>query len=120
MTFSSWVMGVPWVDFRWKRVEKGKECGLPSQALAQIADLPSQLHQLGNGALAGAQDAAGYFLRPGLELAADGGQGDVNAPFVFHGANAGDQAGAFKPLEQRGERAGVQEQALAQLGNHQA
>lgn len=90
------------------------------EPLAQAAHLLRQRHEFWNGALGRAEHTARDLAGPDLELAARGSEGDVDPALVFHRTDARHQARGLQALEQRGERAGVQAQPLAELGDHQA
>jgi len=62
----------------------------------------------------------GYGQGLALQSATRLGQENVNAPFIVAGALTLDQRGGFQALEQWGEGAGIQRQALAQGGNADA
>ena len=74
----------------------------------------AQLVEFGQRQAAGAGGAVRDVPRGGLQLATGRGEHDQYGPFVARLPLAPDQAGRLQPLQQRGERAGVQVQRGAQ------
>jgi hypothetical protein len=89
--------------------------GVARQRVAHRGELAGELDDLAELASAGAPDGLRHAARRDLELAAGVGQAHDDAAFVVGVAFAAELALRLEALEQRGERAGVERQLVAEL-----
>lgn len=89
------------------------------EGAAQRLQLARQRVDLRQFELAVGAHTGRYAARLLLQRAARRGEGDAHAPLVRAVAGALQPARSFEALEQRGERAGIEEQALADAGDGQ-
>ena len=90
----------------WER--EGEGSALP-EPVAQLFEFGGQRAQFGDGALGALQHAGRNRLGTVAQRTARGRQGDAHTALVLHITQPGNQGRGFQALEQRGERARVEE-----------